>query len=158
MPASSMRPIPEPSTPMLLLIVCSPLTPLRIKAATRFSGIPQRPKPPSMRVAPSGISATASSAVAIILFSNTSDDNPSDDNPESAIRRTRSRNRQGGFRTRLPSKLGRYLQPHRGQFFKIDSGFDAHAVQHVQHVLSRDVSRGPWGVRTPAQTGNRAVQ
>ena len=35
------------------------LGPRRTSAWIRFSGIPQRPKPPSMMVAPSGISATA---------------------------------------------------------------------------------------------------
>src|SRR5690348_15494809 len=68
MPASSMRPIPNPSTPMLLLMVCRPLTPFRTSAAIRFSGMPHNPKPPIITVAPSGISATAASDVAITLF------------------------------------------------------------------------------------------
>src|SRR5579864_6655192 len=67
-PASSIRPIPNPSTPMLLLMVCRPFTPLRTRAAIRFSGMPHNPKPPIITVAPSGMSATAASDVAITLF------------------------------------------------------------------------------------------
>src|ERR1700680_5085379 len=54
--------------PMLLLMVCRPLTPFRTSAAIRFSGIPHSPKPPIITVAPSGMSATAASDVAITLF------------------------------------------------------------------------------------------
>src|SRR5712691_1143625 len=68
MPASSIKPMPKPSTPMLLLIVCNPFTPLRTSAAIRFSGTPHSPKPPSMIVQPSLISATALSALATTLF------------------------------------------------------------------------------------------
>src|SRR6266852_4082764 len=67
-PASSIRPIPKPSTPILLLMVCRPLTPFRTNAAIRFSGMPHNPKPPIITVAPSGMSATAASDVAITLF------------------------------------------------------------------------------------------
>src|ERR1700722_2022806 len=68
MPASSNRPRPKPSTPMLLEMVCRPLTPRRTRAAIRFSGMPQSPKPPIMRVTPGGISATAASAGENTLF------------------------------------------------------------------------------------------
>src|ERR1700731_4609641 len=67
-PASSIRPMPKPSTPMLLLMVCRPLTPFRTSAAIRFSGMPHSPKPPIITVGPSGMSATAASDVAITLF------------------------------------------------------------------------------------------
>src|SRR5579864_8704102 len=71
-PASSIRPIPKPSTPMLLLMVCRPFTPLRTRAAIRFSGMPHNPNPPTIRVAPSGMSATAASDVSITLFMHAS--------------------------------------------------------------------------------------
>src|SRR5258708_18006568 len=62
--------MPKPSTPILLLIVCSPVTRRRTSAAIRFSGIPQSPKPPSITVEPEAISATASSADETTLFMN----------------------------------------------------------------------------------------
>src|SRR3984957_8556481 len=68
MPASSISPMPNPSTPMLLLIVCSPVTFSRTSAASRFSGIPLSPKPPIIIVETEAISATASSADATTLF------------------------------------------------------------------------------------------
>src|SRR5712691_2446764 len=54
--------------PTLLLMVCRPFTPLRTSAAIKFSGMPQMPKPPTMTVEPSVMSATASSALAATLF------------------------------------------------------------------------------------------
>src|ERR1019366_8645274 len=63
-----MRPRPNSSTPTLLLIVLRFLTPFFTSARIRFSGIPHSPKPPTMMVAPSLISATASSAFANTLF------------------------------------------------------------------------------------------
>src|SRR5881628_526333 len=54
--------------PALLLMTVRSLMPRRWSAVIRFSGIPQRPKPPIMMVAPSGIWATASSALATTLF------------------------------------------------------------------------------------------
>src|SRR5579875_899641 len=53
---------------MLLLIVCKFFTLRRTRAAIRFSGMPHSPNPPSMMVAPSGMSRTASSAFATTLF------------------------------------------------------------------------------------------
>src|SRR5947207_12414679 len=67
-PAESSRPIPYPSTPTLLLIVVRFFVPLRASARIRFSGIPHRPKPPIMIVAPSGISRMASSELATTFF------------------------------------------------------------------------------------------
>src|SRR5690242_264774 len=58
----SNRPIPKSSTPALLEIQVSPFTPFFKIAAMQFSGMPLRPKPPSMSVALSGMSFTASSA------------------------------------------------------------------------------------------------
>src|ERR1044071_1970787 len=43
-------------------------TPFLARAAMRFSGFPHRPKPPDITVAPSGMSATAASALATTLF------------------------------------------------------------------------------------------
>src|SRR5271170_6931941 len=68
MPASSINPMPKPSTPILLLIVCRLRTFFATSAAIRFSGIPDSPKPPSMMVAPSGMSATAASKPSSTLF------------------------------------------------------------------------------------------
>ncbi len=42
--------MPKPSTPALLPTIVSPFTPLSCKAAIRFSGMPQRPKPPAAMV------------------------------------------------------------------------------------------------------------
>src|SRR5579862_7313255 len=67
-PAERSNPMPKPSTPALLLIVVRFFTPLRTRARIRFSGMPHRPKPPTMMLAPSGISRTASSALATTLF------------------------------------------------------------------------------------------
>src|ERR1017187_8072678 len=63
-----MRPRPNSSTPTLLLMVLRFLTPFFTSARMRFSGIPHSPNPPTMMVAPSLISATASSAFANTLF------------------------------------------------------------------------------------------
>src|ERR1700742_4178090 len=68
MSASSISPIPQPSTPTLLAIVCSPVTFRRTSAAIRFSGTPHIPKPPTMMLEPSAISATAASEFATTLF------------------------------------------------------------------------------------------
>ncbi len=54
--------MPNPSVPALLLMIVRSRVPRRCSAATRCSGMPHRPKPPIMIVAPSGTSATASSA------------------------------------------------------------------------------------------------
>src|SRR5262249_3275632 len=43
-------------------------TPFFASAAMRFSGFPHRPNPPDITVAPSGMSATAASALATTLF------------------------------------------------------------------------------------------
>src|SRR5262249_7094804 len=43
-------------------------TPFLPSAAMRFSGFPHRPNPPDITVAPSGMSATAASALATTLF------------------------------------------------------------------------------------------
>src|SRR5512146_1055878 len=67
-PAASSRPTPNPSTPALLLTVVRFLVPFLTRARIRFSGLPHRPKPPIMMLAPSDISRTASSALATTLF------------------------------------------------------------------------------------------
>src|ERR1700690_3211154 len=63
-PFARSRPTPKPSPPALLLIVVRFLTPLWTRARIRFSGIPHRPNPPTMMVAPSNTSWIASSALA----------------------------------------------------------------------------------------------
>ena len=60
--------MPKSSTPALLLMTVRPRVPRARRAAIRFSGIPQSPKPPIIMVAPSGIIATASAALASTLF------------------------------------------------------------------------------------------
>ena len=60
--------MPKSSTPALLLITVRSFVPRACSAAIRFSGMPHRPKPPMRMVAPSGMSATASSALASTLF------------------------------------------------------------------------------------------
>ena len=53
--------------PALLLMTVSPRVPCACSAASRFSGFPQTPKPPTIIVAPSGICATASCAERMTL-------------------------------------------------------------------------------------------
>src|SRR5262249_40990946 len=70
----SRRPSPQSSTPQLLDTTVRSLTPRRTSAAIRFSGMPQRPKPPTTIVAPSATSATASSAAPTTFCSIRTDD------------------------------------------------------------------------------------
>ena len=67
-PFASSSPMPNPSTPTLLLMVVRFFTPLRPRARIRFSGMPHSPNPPTMMVAPSKMSRMASSALATTLF------------------------------------------------------------------------------------------
>src|SRR5712692_3379385 len=60
-------PIPKSSTPALLLTIVRFFVPLRRTAAIKFSGMPQRPKPPIRMVAPSLIFSMAASAEAMRL-------------------------------------------------------------------------------------------
>ncbi len=60
-------PMPKVSMPALLEMMVRSLTPLARRAARRFSALPLSPKPPTMIVAPSLISETASAAEAIVL-------------------------------------------------------------------------------------------
>src|SRR5215831_5005854 len=60
--------MPKSSTPALLLTTVRFFVPRACSAAMRFSGMPQRPNPPIMMVAPSGIRATASAAPVTTLF------------------------------------------------------------------------------------------
>src|SRR3990170_7190344 len=60
--------MPKSSTPALFEITVRFLIPFRRTAAIRFSGRPQRPKPPIMILAPSGMSRIAPSALATTLF------------------------------------------------------------------------------------------
>src|SRR5512140_3102062 len=66
----ALRSTPRPSSvvPQLLEMISRSRTPLRWTAAMRFSGFPHNPKPPTIRVVPSGISATAASALVQTLF------------------------------------------------------------------------------------------
>src|SRR5206468_2434722 len=61
-------PMPNSSTPALLLMTVRPFVPRACSALMRFSGMPHRPKPPIMIVAPSGTNATAASASGSTLF------------------------------------------------------------------------------------------
>src|ERR1051325_4082883 len=64
----SSRPRPQSSTPALLETQVRFFTPRLTSALMRFSGMPQRPKPPTTSVAPSNTSRTASSADATTLL------------------------------------------------------------------------------------------
>ena len=55
-------PRPKSFTPALLLTTVKPFGSEPFRAEMRFSGIPQRPNPPTSKVQPLGISFTASSA------------------------------------------------------------------------------------------------
>src|SRR3954447_531661 len=66
-PSRSRMPSPQSSTPQLLLTVSSPEVPALCSASIRATGMPQRPNPPTAREEPSGMSATASSALATTL-------------------------------------------------------------------------------------------
>src|SRR5882762_1941617 len=71
-PFASSNPMPNPSTPTLLLIVVRFFTPFLTRARIKFSGIPHKPKPPNIMEAPSWTSRIASSALATILFIDSS--------------------------------------------------------------------------------------
>src|ERR1041385_7856261 len=60
--------MPKSSTPAVLLMTVRFFVARACSAAMRVSGMPHRPKPPIMMVAPSGIRATASDAPASTLF------------------------------------------------------------------------------------------
>ena len=60
--ARSSRPSPKSSTPALLLTQVRSRVPRAAMAAMRCSGRPHRPKPPTVSVAPWGMSATAAAA------------------------------------------------------------------------------------------------
>ena len=69
---SRRRPKPKSSTPALFETAVKSFVPVSLKAFIKFSGIPHKPKPPTVTVHPFGMSATASAA-----FSHTlPDDGP----------------------------------------------------------------------------------
>src|SRR5438045_2501747 len=61
-------PTPNSSTPGLLLMIVRLRVPRLCSALMRCSGRPHSPKPPHMTLAPSAMSATASSALFITFF------------------------------------------------------------------------------------------
>src|SRR5262249_56420652 len=64
----SRRPRPQSSTPALFETQVRFCTPRLTSARIRFSGMPQRPKPPTTSVAPLGMSRTACSAESTTLL------------------------------------------------------------------------------------------
>ena len=60
--------IPKSVTPALFEMMVRPFAPWSRRARIRFSGIPHRPKPDTITVAPSGTSRTASAALLTTLF------------------------------------------------------------------------------------------
>ena len=60
--------MPKSLVPALLLMTVRPFDPRSRRAAMRFSGRPQRPKPEIMIEAPSGMSRTASAASFTTFF------------------------------------------------------------------------------------------
>src|SRR5690606_6577197 len=60
-------PSPQSSTPQLLLTMERSCDPRSRRALMRTMGIPESPNPPHAMLAPSGMSATASAAVATVL-------------------------------------------------------------------------------------------
>src|SRR4029453_4158454 len=60
-------PRPQSSTPQLLGAPFGSLAPRSGRAAISFIGLPDRPKPPTAREAPSGMSATASAGLGTTL-------------------------------------------------------------------------------------------
>src|SRR3954468_1881265 len=67
-PFLSKVPMPNSSRPALFETRVRFLAPESRRAATRFSAMPQTPKPPSRIVAPSLTREAASAAVAMVLF------------------------------------------------------------------------------------------
>jgi hypothetical protein len=55
-------PSPQSSTPQLLLTTLRFVVPCVRRASMRAIGLPESPKPPTARLAPSGMSATAAAA------------------------------------------------------------------------------------------------
>src|SRR6478735_6383036 len=60
-------PSPQSSTPQLLLTMLRSVVPCASSASMRAIGLPESPKPPTARLAPSGMSATASAADPTVL-------------------------------------------------------------------------------------------
>ena len=67
-------PRPKSSTPALLLTHVNSFICVSFKAFIRFSGIPQRPNPPTNNVAPSGMSLMASAGLVNICINFDVDD------------------------------------------------------------------------------------
>ncbi len=63
----SRRPSPQSSTPQLLLTTSRSVVPASSSAWMSALGMPHRPKPPTARLAPLGMSATASPALPTVL-------------------------------------------------------------------------------------------
>ncbi|SEF17057.1 hypothetical protein SAMN05216533_8128 [Streptomyces sp. Ag109_O5-10] len=66
-PAAGSTPSPRPSTPQLFDTTSRPVAPCSCRARIAVSGTPLSPKPPTASDAPSGMSATASAALARTL-------------------------------------------------------------------------------------------
>src|ERR1700722_15180008 len=69
---SRSRPRPAPSAPALFDATVRFVAPCASSASIRIRGTPLRPKPPTARLAPSGMSATASCALATVLSTQVS--------------------------------------------------------------------------------------
>src|SRR5205085_11758093 len=80
-------PSPQLSTPALFETQVRFLTPRDTTALIRFSGMPQRPKPPTTSVAPSKMSLTASAAEATTLLIMRSKISPRRNFPDAPLAR-----------------------------------------------------------------------
>src|SRR5690606_26372217 len=58
----------------------------------------------------------------------------------------------------LPAQLLADPVTDRDQRAQIHAGADAHAVEHVEHVLTGHITAGALGVGAAAESGNRAVE
>ena len=77
--------------------------------------------------------------------------------PASASRSSPSgRPARSGWAAHGPAAAAAPARP-RATAAEVDAGLDAHAVQHVQQVLGRQVAAGARGVRAAAQAAGRAV-
>src|SRR5712692_10944583 len=68
------------------------------------------------------------------------------------------RQRPRHFRSRLAAELPADELPGTEELGEIDAGLDAKAIEHVHHVLGRDVAGRTLGVRAAAEAGDRAVE
>jgi len=94
-------------------------------------------------VAPSNSGATASSALATTLFT--------------FAMITRGLQGDSGFGSDGAAEFSADVAANRADFGQIDTGFDIHAIQHVNNIFGGDIPGSAKSIGTTAETGDGAV-